>query len=204
MAANPFATNCHLYVWAEGNFTGYRVSVQVRPSSVVPVFAWAGGFLTDGTFIQSGISQGTTTGYPYPWAFQWAQEAPQTRTVNDPAPSWLPMQNAAVGAWYVFTGQLEGDGWHFYVTDPAGVRTQQGTHRSRALLRTVKFEAEPILDGTGWAPFPTQAMRGAYARVGTTWAGASLWYSPIVTPTGSALVKRTAGPNLVFYWQSLT
>lgn len=197
LAVNPYGFNHHLYAYTNGEYTGYRVSIQVRPGSQVPIFAWAGGHLTDGTFIQSGIFGAIPGAYDTPYAFFWSLKPPIIRQYDDPAPVWdaLPM---AVGDWYTFEGTTNGRFWSFHYTGPDGVRVLQGYAPTGAPLRFVQFEAEPLFEEWGW--FPTQAMRALRVRVGNTWTRPGLYVSPIVTPDGTASMKQTPGPNLVFRW----
>lgn len=169
--------------------TGWKATIQVRPYSDTSVFAWAGGYLADGTFVQNGLVQPGPTNAGVAQAFVWFQKPNTT-------PLYISLPTAAYPAWYEFHAEKTGSSWTFFYIDPSGVRHDQLTASSASNLSAFQVDAEPWMEA--WGPFPTQAMRAVKVRVGSSWVVPHLAFGPSEPICGEAEIYPTPGLNLVF------
>jgi hypothetical protein len=169
--------------------SGWRASVQIRPYSATPTYAWAGGYLEDGTFVQSGIVEPGPTNAGVAQAFVWAQ------TPAMPSPLYLTIGQFGSGAFVDFHAERVGSLWSFYLVGPDGKRADQATLASSSNLQAQIVEAEPWM--SAWGTFPTQAFRGVQIRSGSTWTVPHLAFGPSEPICGEAEIVPTPGLNLV-------
>ncbi len=151
------------------DYTGYQARVQFRSAGdILSLHTWVGGWLSDGTFIQSGITQAATespTGLVF---FAHQTLGGDLVTVYDIIPV------AELGTWWTVgaTYNASHHDWVGYYFDPEGVRHILGTLVTPE-DSLVKYLAvtEPWADsGT---QFATQAVRNVQGR---TRAGG--WVTP--------------------------
>ena len=179
--------------WTEAAYAGYTARVQVRATNV-PVFVWVGGYLTDGTFVQSGLSLGVA-----PQVFAWATQN-SYGNVNDPSAnpvplSWHPL-TAAAGSWVGVTLARSGCRWSFSYTDEAGSSHPIGSFDDCDSLRALQANTEYWSDRA--ANFGVTALRGLRAL-----SGAGAWVVPpemfwSAVDCGYERVSSTTPGNIVF------
>ena len=201
------------YTTHDGGWTGYDVLVQYRPHEPLEgefhqsvTYAWPGGRLSDGAFIQNGMSQRWPDAFRVgvraeAFAYCWPDAGEMDGEMTFINLKWTEWSTGTWGEWYRFTATLDGGVWTLAVTGPDGVRHVQ--YRYSNPNRLAMFEVEAETWTSKWdgeqipGPFPTQAMR--HIRVRTP-AGA--WVLPpmaATNPQGGRVTSRTPG-NAVFAW----
>lgn len=171
-----------------GSWTGYQATIQVRPLTYT---IWAGGYLSDGTFVQNGLLNNYGEGL---YAFAWATHnaccgdegaVPLTHTRVKPASlTWITFQMVQTKGRWVFRYK-DATGWH-----------EQGSWASKATLHSFTVTSEY------WAPearrFETQAVRDVRVRKNGVWTVPTLSYAPSDETCGHEdIISKTKG-NLVF------
>lgn len=167
--------------------SGWQATVQMRPGAPATTFAWAGGYLSDGTFVQSGINQPSAANGYTSTAFVWAQ------TPGMPSPTYIALPFAAL-SWIEFHAERTGASWSFWFVGPDGIRHDQLTLANGSALGAFIVEAEPW--GTDFGSFVTQVFRAVKVRTGS-WAVPHLVFAPSAPICGHAEIVPTPGLNLV-------
>lgn len=175
----------HTTAWAPVDADGWRVTIQVRPySSSAGTYTWAGGYLSDGTFVQSGIVQPSES-MPVARAFVWFMTPGSVPLYSDLAVS-------AVGSWHRFEALRRAGTWRFMVDGH-----EQVTHQGPA-LSVLQVDQENWMPQ--WGPFPTAAVRKVAVLTRGLWSPPHMTHSPSSQQCGQEQIRATPGLNLVFRW----
>ena len=140
--------------FTEGPWTGYRADIQVKPLTFA---VWPGGWLTDGTFVQSGFIKNGDSLFVFAWATNNTENSdyglfPLKYTEVKPAPlSWVTFELVRVTASKWRFRYMDVTGWHI-----------QGYFYSRSTMDFSMWVNEYWAEGP--APFRKQVMRNVLLR----------------------------------------
>ncbi len=184
-----------------GAWTGYEATIEVADAgNILSVHAWPGGYLSDGTFVQNGMTMPNDGGD----GMTFAIISDEAAKAADPAYglrylSLETLPHGAIGSWWTFgmTWNRTHRDWVFYIIDPQGRRYIQGAYRTSAsTLRQFMVVAEPWVNRG--APFPTVAVRNVRVRdAANHWSVPKLRYDSLCEHDG---VTSAGKGNLVFAW----
>lgn len=180
-----------------GSWTGYSARVQVRPDPL-GTYVWPGGYLSDGTFVQSGMMMPGS-----PWSqpgealiFAWATTNTAASDTGPLPLAWVSVPSPVALSWYTFELTKVGRTWRFRYRDPAGAWHAQGSFARAATLFSFQIAAEYWADGP--SAFATQAMQHAWVLSGARWGPTSMAYAPNEEQRGHETIQSVVPGNAVF------
>lgn len=184
-----------------GAWIAYTANIQVRPSATLQTAVWPGGYLNDGTFIQSGVvmpgSPSTAPGEAL--LFAWA-----TTNTADPSAGPMPLAfvslpNVTLYSWYTVELYRAGtNAWTFrYKALTDGIWHVQGTFARATTIGSFQIVTEYWADAP--TSFGTQAIQHAWVKsVGGSYGVVSMAWSTDALQCPVERIRSTTPSNAVF------